>query len=242
MPDFTLTPDTIHLWTAHVDRLIPRRAQFRSLLSADECQRADRFIADDARLRFTVARGVMRTVLGMYLGIAPGEIVFSYGPRGKPSLKVEQIAETQIRFNLAHSANVVALAITQGHEIGVDVEEIRPMKEMVTIARDYFSAQEQGALFALPEGQREWAFFTGWTRKEAYIKAKGDGFALSLADFDVTLTPDQPARLLRAEGDDPARWSLLSVDTIPGYAGAVCVERRTTEANMHRVVLREFLF
>lgn len=225
-PDLTFTPSTIHLWVAYIDRLSSRSAQFRTLLSEDECQRADRFIVDDARLRFTVARGVLRTVLGWYFDVAPDEIVFSYGQHGKPSVSDRQ----EIQFNLSHSANVIVLGVTQNKAIGVDVEKIRFVNEMTTIAHDYFSESEQETLFVLPEEQRERAFFTCWTRKEAYIKATGDGFSLPLTDFDVTLEPDQPARLLRASGDDPTRWSLLSIDTIPGYVGAVCVEGKVTES------------
>jgi 4'-phosphopantetheinyl transferase len=216
-----LTPDSVHVWTIFVDRFAPRRAEFEATLSPDERQRAARFVVEEPRLRFIIARGALRTILAGYLDVAPEDIQFAYGEHGKPSLP-----DSDLRFNLSHSDNVILIGVTQNHDIGVDVEHIHAIPEMSIMARDNFSLYEQGTLFKAPEQERERAFFACWTRKEAYIKATGDGFSMPLRDFDVTLLPGEPPRILRANGDDPARWSLVHLEPDVDYIGAICVEGR----------------
>jgi 4'-phosphopantetheinyl transferase len=216
-----LTPDSVHVWTIFVEQFAWRRAMFESMLSSDERKRAARFVVDDPRLRFIIARGALRTILAGYLDIAPADLKFAYGERGKPSLP-----ESDLRFNLSHSDNIILIAVTQNHDIGVDVEHIHHIPEMSIMARDNFSAYEQETLFNLPEQEWERAFYRCWTRKEAYIKATGDGFSMPLRDFDVTLTQDETPRILRASGDDPARWSLVHLEPDADYVGAICIEGR----------------
>lgn len=181
-------------------------------LSDDECARADRYAFEAARRQFVVARGFLRRTLASYLHVEPVEIAFHYGKRGKLS-----IDGADVRFNLTHSGDLIVLAVTQGREIGVDVEQRRPLPHLRTMATGHFSEREQNALFALPPAQQLDAFFRIWTRKEAYIKAVGDGFALPLQAFDVT--HDDPPRLHRA-GD---QWRLHHIDPATGYIGAVCI-------------------
>lgn len=193
----------------------PHLATSFTLLSAEEQARAARFVVESARERFILGRGFLREALAPYTGQPPAALTFTYGARGKPLL-----AHSPLHFNLAHSGDVLLLALTDVGDIGVDVEQIRPLPHLHTMAHDNFSPAEIAAVLALPHEQQPTAFFTVWTRKEAYIKATGDGFRRPLASFDVSL--DDPPRLLRAEGDDPARWTLLHVDPAPGYIGAVC--------------------
>lgn len=212
----TLEKDDIHVWLAWVDGLRSQQDDLARLLTPDEMARADRLLGEKVRQQFIVARGVMRKVLAHYID---GEIHLLRGNRGKP-----HIPGVSLRFNLSHAADLIVLGIAEGREIGVDVELIRPMREMMTVARSYFSVEEQVQIFNLPQAQRERAFYTCWTRKEAYIKARGDGFTMPLTGFDVTLIPGEPPRLLRAVDDDPARWTLLHLDSVPGYVGTICVE------------------
>ena len=213
-----LPSNTVHLWMGYVDRLRQHQQTFTALLSDDERQRAERFIRDSVRQTFISARGMLRTVLADYLAQPAQAITFTYGKRGKPSLSA-----SDIHFNLSHSGNVIMLGVINGRDIGVDVEHIHPQPNMALVAHDNFSAKEFTALFELPDDQRLPAFYNCWTRKEAYIKAVGDGFALPLQDFDVTLKPDDPPRFLRIKDDDPARWSLAHIDAIDDYIGALCV-------------------
>jgi 4'-phosphopantetheinyl transferase len=219
--DIMLPPDSVQVWTIFVDQFAPHRATFEATLSPDEQQRAARFVVDEPRLRFIIARSALRTILAGYLDVASEVVQFAYGERGKPSLP-----ESDLRFNLSHSDNIIVIAVTQNHDIGVDVEHIHHIPEMSIMARDNFSLNEQETLFKLPEQERERAFFRCWTRKEAYIKATGDGFSMPLRDFDVTLTQDETPRILRASGDDPARWSLVHLEPDADYVGAICIEGR----------------
>lgn len=234
-PFDTLTSDTLHLWVGRFSALAARRAFFESLLAADEQQRAARFVADDVREHFILARGMLRVLAGHYLNVGPEAIRFTYGARGKPALP-----ESNIGFNLSHSGDLIAAGFISRREVGVDVEEIHPIPEMKRVAMDNFSPAEFEIWDALPSDVQMRAFFTCWTRKEAYIKATGDGFRLPLANFDVSFTPDEAPRLLRAEGDDPARWSLLHLDPAAEYVGAACVEGPVLHLTIFNIDMLQF--
>lgn len=209
-------PTDLALWGGRFDLLAAHEHAYAALLSADERARAARLVAAEARTRFVLARGFLRTCLAICLDQPPEGIAFVYGERGKPAL-----VQGGPAFNLAHSGDLLLLAITAAPAVGVDVEAVRPLPHLRTMAGDNFSAGEAAALFALPDAVREVAFFKIWTRKESFIKATGDGFRRPLASFDVSL--DEPARLLRADGEEPAQWRLLHIEPLAGYVGAVCV-------------------
>jgi 4'-phosphopantetheinyl transferase len=208
----------ITVWLARFSDITHQFPCYTALLSADEQARAARYLDDGVRQRFILARGMLRQILGHALNLQPQEIVFEYGKRGKPFLP-----DSGLQFNLSHAEDRLLLAVAENQVIGADIEYIRPMTEMYTVARMNFSTQEQAAFFALPESQQRYAFYTGWTRKEAYIKAMGDGFALPLKDFDVTLAPDEPAKLVYAKGDDANRWELIHLEPAADYVAALCV-------------------
>ena len=212
--------DEVHVWSADLDR-IPE-ALLRDPLSADEQERGRRFHFERDRRRFAATRGLLRRLLGRYLGLDPSRLRFAYGPRGKPFLA----GEDELRFNVSHSGGLALLAFARGREVGVDVERERPVPEAADIARHYFSAWEAAQLRRLRDGERTAAFFRCWTRKEAFIKATGDGLSRSLDAFDVTLAPGEPARLLRVEGEPEAarRFWIEDVSPAPGFAGALAVE------------------
>lgn len=227
MPE-TLPPNTIHLWLAYFDQLMPRYEHFATLLTRDEKDRMNRFISDKVKQRFALARGMLRTVLMRYLGGTDDTIKFAYGERGKPILQ-----NSDLHFNLSHSHNLIALGLIQHRQIGVDVEHIIPLPAMGTMAQDNFSAGEFATLYALPESDRLQAFYRCWTRKEAYIKAVGDGFALPLQDFDVTLKLNDTPKFLRIKNDNPTNWTLLHLDLGQDYIGAVCVKGEKPHLMIH---------
>jgi 4'-phosphopantetheinyl transferase len=208
------------VWWARLDRLPP--VLLAGPLSADERERAGRFRFDRDRRRFVAARGLLRLVLGRTLGLDPAGLRFAYGPRGKPSLA----DGPGLGFNVSHSGGLALLAFAWDRELGVDVEEEREVKEAADIARRYFSHRESEELLRLPEGERKAAFFRCWTRKEAFIKATGDGLSRALDAFDVTLRPGEPARLLRVEGEPGAksRFWIEDLRPAPGFAGALAVD------------------
>jgi len=217
--------DAVHVWRTATEVSDSRLAPFRDLLAPDERARAARFLYEEDRRRYTVARGVLRSILARYLGVEPAAIEFRYGTHGKPSL-AEVTAGLDVRFNLSHSYGWALHAFAVGREVGVDVERVRPSTDIMGIARHSFSPAEVEALTDLPDGQRREAFFNCWTRKEAFIKAHGEGIALGLSRFDVTLRPGEEAALLRFEGDaeEVARWSMRALDPGEGYKGALAVE------------------
>lgn len=196
----------------------------RHTLTADECQRAERYIFEKDRTHFVVARGLLRVLLGRYLRQDPQHLRFTYGPHGKPALATDT-GGVALRFNVSHSHGLALYAITCGREVGVDVERIRPAVAQEKIAERFFSPREVTVLRALPTLLQAPAFFACWTRKEAYIKAKGDGLSLPLDQFDVSLAPGEPAALLHTTRDpqEAACWALQDLAPAPGYRAAVAV-------------------
>jgi len=215
----------VHVWRAGLDLGETRRDVLASALSAEERERAVRFHFEHDRQRFQVARGVLRELLGRYLGLAPVGIELGRLPGGKPIL---QDRRTRLRFNVSHSGGLALLAFTQGRELGVDLEAERPLPEMASLAESCFSSAEIEAWRALPAGERPSAFFRAWTRKEAFLKATGEGLFRPLDSFDVALGPYEPARLLRVS-DAPGeaeRWHLVDIDAAEGFQAALAVEGR----------------
>ena len=192
-----------------------------AVLSEDERARAARFVFDVHRRRFIACRAWLRQQLGERLTRAPHDLRFEYGPVGKPSL-----SGGALRFNVSHSDRYALLAVADA-EIGVDIEQERPLSDMDALAERVFSAAERQALAQVPAGRKAEAFFAGWTRKEAYIKARGEGIGL-LAAIEVALTPGEPPRLIRVDGqpDELERWSIQALSPVQGFAAAVCVEGR----------------
>ena len=223
-PDsLVLTKNDVHVWKASLECSPSELDGLRQTLTPDEQKRADRFRFEKHRDRFIVGRGVLRIILGRYLDRHPNQLRFQYTPYGKPTFP----AETEIlSFNLSHSHDLALYAVTQRREIGVDVEFLRNNINLLGIAKRFFSAQEYSQLQALPKSSQLQTFFECWTRKEAFIKAKGEGFSLPLHQFDVSITPGKPAALLRTEWNpaEASLWSLKSLNPGPGFAAALAVE------------------
>ncbi len=229
--ELALPRDEAQVWCAALDGAAERRALLWPLLSADEQERARRFRFDRDRDRFTVARGLLRHLLGRYLGVDPARLRFAYNAHGKPALEDPQPdapGKECPQFNVSHSAGLALYACAREAAVGVDLERRRPLSDMAQVAARFFSSREQALLRALPPERRLDAFYACWTRKEAYVKARGEGLSLPLDRFSVSLAPGEPARLLHVE-DDPrgeqvARWSLHDLAPAAGYAAALAVE------------------
>lgn len=220
-----LADDEVHVWRA---ALTPLDSDLRNMwhtLSADERERAERFYFSRDRKRFIAARGVLRAILSRYLAIGAEHLCFCYNARGKPALTSDSGGDT-LRFNVSHSHTLALFAVTRGREVGIDLERMRSDLADEQIARRFFSPHEVAMLRALPPELRREGFFNCWTRKEAYIKARGEGLALPLDQFDVTLAPGESARLLSTAGDpqEADRWSLQALFPGQDYAAALAVE------------------
>ncbi len=223
--DLALAADSIDVWRASLKRDPAGVSALRRTLSDDELTRADRFHFAKHRERFIAARGLLRRILGLYLGVESQTLRFVYGDHGKPFLAPE-LAACGVHFNASHSRDLALFAVTRDRDIGIDVERVRPDVACTQLATRFFAPGEVQTLRSLPvDAQRE-AFFRCWTRKEAFIKAKGEGFSLPLDQFEVSLAPGAPATLLRTEWDplESDRWSLSEISPGPGFVGALAVE------------------
>jgi 4'-phosphopantetheinyl transferase len=219
---WALGADEVHVWKIALEQPVEVRRKLALTLSAAEMERAGRFYFERHRHHFVVARGFMRAILAGYLDIAPAAVCFTLGAHGKPALAGHG---RDLRFNLSHTGELALLAVTLGRDVGVDIEQVRSLDDAATIAARFFSAAENRAWLAVPDAQKPVAFFNAWTRKEAFIKALGDGLSYPLDRFDVSLAPGEPARLLRVAGDPEAtrRWRIEALEPAAGYAAAVAV-------------------
>ena len=196
----------IHVWRASLSTDEPTLRRLEATLADQEKARAARFVFERDRDRYVAARGILRDLLGQYLRCAPQSVEFVYGPHGKPALAGAALRPA-ICFNLSHSHGLAVVAIGREQEVGIDVELIRAEFASEAIAKRYFSAKEIDELSRLPAELRTEGFFLCWTRKEAYIKAKGNGLQIPLDSFDVSLSPGRPATL--SSVDEP-RWGIES--------------------------------
>jgi len=214
----------VHVWQADLDALTSEEPS-QALLSKDEHQRASRFQFARDRKRYVAGRRLLRTLLSAYLKTDLAGVGFHYSPNGKPSLGNGHSA-SGIRFNVSHSDKMIILALVREREIGVDVERIHREIGIKEIAGRFFSQAEQAAFADVPEELKQEAFFRCWTRKEAFVKAKGDGLSLPLDQFDVSLLPGQPAQLLgtRPDPEERHRWSMWELNLGADYAAALVVE------------------
>lgn len=220
-----LSQDDVHVWYASLDQPASSFRWLARTLNADERERSKRFYFKQDRVRFIVGRGLLRTILGHYLSIEPGELQFCYSSRGKPSL-AETFRGSRIRFNLAHSYGFALYAVTLDREIGVDLEYVKPIAEATRIVNRFFSDQEKAAFDTFTSYEKPEAFFRYWTCKEAYLKACGEGLTHPLDQIDVSLVPGEAARLLSLKGDlqEVSRWFLQELRPAAGLVGALVVE------------------
>ncbi|MBN1866410.1 4'-phosphopantetheinyl transferase superfamily protein [Candidatus Sumerlaeota bacterium] len=220
-----IAPDRVVVWRVSLIPSDERVRRLRALLSGDEIARADRFHFQRHRDRFTIARGALRSILSTCVGADPRAIRFAYGPQGKPSLANAETPD-DIRFNVSHSEDLALVAVAPGRELGVDVECVRDLKDFEVLARRFFAAGEVAALESLDPPSRREAFFACWTRKEAFLKAKGGGLSVPLREFEVSVLPGEEAALRGVEWDpsEAARWRLASLSVAEGYAAALAVE------------------
>ena len=217
--ELAMPENELHIWLAWLDVEAQERTRLRSYLSEDEVSRAQRFVFPRDRDHFIVARGRLRELLGKYLPCPPDAVQFKTGRYGKLSLLDDR---ERLRFNLSHSHGLVLYGFCMGRELGIDTEKIQPGFAGEEIAERYFSATERRELAEVPKELRDTAFFLCWTRKEAYLKAHGDGLQIALDSFDVSLKPGEPETLRSA---DSGRWSMRSFAPAPQFVAAIIAER-----------------
>lgn len=227
MPDEPLGA-SIHVWAAPLDVSRARLALLQASLSNDERRRAARFHSDQLTNRFVAGRGTLREMLGAYLGMEPCDVRFRYDEHGKPAIAPD-VHGAELHFNVAHAAGLALYALTQRHSVGVDVEQVHSFSGMLDVALHFFSEAERQLLSATAPAKLADSFFSVWTRKEAYLKARGTGLLAPLDGFDVSVGRGEAAALRRVAGDDaaPGRWSLKHLEPADGFIGALAIEQPT---------------
>jgi len=220
----TIRQNEVHVWLADLDVPALAAGQLAASLGAEESIQANRFRFPVHRKRFIARRGMLRLVLGRYLGIEPAALEFRRSTYGKPFLGDRHGPE--LRFNCSHSGNLALLAVTRGREVGVDIERVKPDFSDDEIPERFFAPREAAMLRALPARQQREAFFELWVRKEAYVKARGMGLSLALDSFEVPLGDDEPVVSLRAGQDsgEDGRWTMTALRPAPSHPAALVVE------------------
>jgi 4'-phosphopantetheinyl transferase len=205
--------DGLDLW-----RIDLRAGCIGEALSPAESAQAGRFAFARDRAAYVAAHDGLRRILARYLGCSPRSLAFTVGEHGKPALA----DEPALRFNLTHADDAALVAVASARAVGVDIEPVRAIADRDAVAAQHFSAAECAAIEAAPPEARDDAFYAVWTRKEAFIKCRGEGLSLPLSSFSVSLAA--PARLVACADDDPARYTLHTFRPRPGYWAAACVE------------------
>lgn len=223
-----LTPARVHVWKIPVLRSCTDSGEW---LSPEEQEKSARFHFERDRRRYAVAHTALRLLLSQYLGIAPRQIKFNYGSNGKPEIAALN-RHSNLQFNLSHAHDLALIAVTSERRVGIDVEYVRPISDAEEIVRLCFSAKESTAFFELPRPRREKAFFNGWTRKEAFVKALGAGLDYPFDRFDVSW--ETKARLeIHDEFEHARKWSISSFAPDPNYVAALVVEGAGCETEYH---------
>ncbi len=231
----SLSLNDVHVWRAKLNQPDGCVSELQRILSPIERQRADRFHFFRDRRRYIVRQGMLRLIIGSYSIVEPHRLQFYCGYRGKPYLKQRQ-GNAPLQFNLTHSKEIALYALTLGTEIGIDVEYVHDIPDMKKIAAVTYSSAENKVLRSLPGNQQKEAFFNCWVRKEAYIKAIGNGLYHALDRFDVSLAPGEPARIVSVEGSAElaSRWLLKSLNPENGYVAAFATKGRDVRSSYWR--------
>jgi len=215
----------VHVWHASLRLSDSLLSRLRGSISREERARAERFVVDDARVRFVASRGILRAVLGRYVNEHPGALIFTVGPNGKPALAGPGNAVDRIRFNLSYSSSEVLIAVSCTRDVGIDLERIRADVDSLGIAEQFFAPSEFERLRRAPRHEAHRLFFTLWTSKEAYLKATGTGLSTDPDRFEVQLTSDETmARVKLLGGREHERCLIRILSVAPGYVGAVAAE------------------
>jgi len=214
----------LHVWRTNLDVSGDVLGKLERTLQPDERERIGRLRAEVDRRRATASRGLLRHILAGYVGKPAAELRFAYGPAGKPELSGAADGES-LHFNTAHSGDLLLVALGRVPTLGIDVERIRPIVRWERVARRAYSEEETLQIEALPPEKRSEAFITCWTRKEACVKAVGEGVWSAFSRFEVSVTAGEPAVMRSIDGEPAAgaEWSLYHLEPAPGFVGALAV-------------------
>ena len=226
--DLTLSTGHVDIWKCCVKLGDDQIGELSSLLSTEEKARAQRLKIAEKQNQFIIARGRLRQNLGKYLNLDQHAFKFEYAVHGKPYME-ERWQGHEISFNVSHSHNFILIAMSLDHQLGIDIEKIQHGKDHTALARRFFSKREQAELTVLPEEIKTRAFYSCWARKEAFVKAVGDGITYGLDTFDVSVHPDETKPLINIHtnsGED-ITWSVFNIPMDEDYMAALAVTDNT---------------
>jgi 4'-phosphopantetheinyl transferase len=212
----------LHIWKFTLDRPPAERLDLHCVLSNDERARADRYHFECDRNRYIAGRGALRQILSLYVSELANEIEFVYGVKGKPALP-----GSDLQFNMSHSGGMAVVGVTAGGAaVGIDIEQVRPVPMLEAVMNCSFSKEERNTILSLPKEDQLTAFYTCWTRKEAYVKATGDGLGMPLDRFSVSVLPGSAPRLLHVDDapHETSRWNFHALPLMPGYLGVAVLD------------------
>jgi 4'-phosphopantetheinyl transferase len=220
----------VHVWAAALHLPGTDLTPFSLILSPPEMDRARRFHFERDRNHFIVARGFMRVILARYLGAKPDKLEFTYSTRGKPTLG-GSYASVGLHFNLSHSGGIALLAVSPAGTVGIDVEQLRPMDDADQLVHRFFSSRETEAFQKMPPSAKSLAFFNLWTRKEAFLKASGEGIAHLLNQVEVSFLPGEPAKLLNLPEHcgNISDWQMYNLSPALGFVAALVAPVKTAD-------------
>lgn len=225
---FQIEGNEVHIWLIPFDKIINEISFFEDLLSQNELSRAGRFYFEMDKNKFIVGRGILRLIISKYSGIFPSQINFIYNEFGKPSLEKGQNSMF-LEFNTSHSASFVTIGITIVAQIGIDIENLERKSDLLELAKRYFAEGEYTKLSSLPKELLTEGFYNCWTRKEAFIKALGNGLSYPLDTFEVTLAPYEETRFSKIAGGNVDEWKLINIKPPSKYVGAIAINRKSNE-------------
>lgn len=219
-----------HIWSAMLSCDTQKLKIFFDLLDANEQARAKRFHFEKDRNQFIASHGILRKILSGYLNVSPEKIIFSYNEFGKPFIA----NQSDIQFNLSHSKNIALIGVTKNYSIGIDIEYIKQMRDIDAIAERYFSAHEYSALKQLSTEEKQLAFFNGWSRKEAFLKAHGQGLSYSLEKIEVNLLANETAKFIAIHdaNENISDWELYNLEPANDFAAALAIKGHLEKIQM----------
>jgi len=229
-PCLSLSNKDIHIWRADLNVPVLGIQKLAQMLSTDETARARRFRLEQDSRSFIARRAILRIILGHYLRVEPGLVQFSYGKYGKPRL-TDSPGNQSIEFSMSRSGGLALYGFTRDRSIGVDIERMRDIPEMNQIARQFFSTRENAVLRALPESKKAKAFFHYWTRKEAFIKARGEGLRVDLNQFEILFAPGERAAMFKTKKnlEEASFWELRDLNIRPGFVAALAFQGHSSQ-------------
>jgi 4'-phosphopantetheinyl transferase len=242
LPAQPLADSDIHVWCASLNVSSTKVERYFACLALDEKARAARFYFEKDRSRYIIGRGLLRQMLGDYLGLEPSKIQFKYGVHGKPAL-ASKINGRSLEFNLSHSNDMAVYIFNWCQPVGIDIEYIHRMKDMDDFALQFFTPNECKLIHSLSKDQKQKTFFKLWTCKEAFLKANGSGLTTQLSQVEVSLTTERSATFTSIGGDreQAARWRLNLFTPITGYQASLAIERNDGQIifqQLHNYLIR----